>query len=280
MFDGVSLRDVLLVAIGLLAVLPSLYVIRHLTNDPDRRDITQPPRNLRWRTPRKLAVNGAAICVLAASAVFVSISAAKNLREPISSWANQIGTINWNLQPADDQAAERCFNTNNHVSAQEALNFCNKLMGKPSGYDREDLLVARGIAYYELNKYKMSVRDLSEAIRLNPGDYYAYYNRAIAYYELVENEKALMDFGVAIQLHPNDPDAYIYRAEVDTRIGASQQSVADLTLAIRLAPDRADAYRDRAAAFKLLGDDESAAKDSAEAARLTLKSVENDRRPH
>lgn len=50
---------------------PARYIYDHLAHAPARRDTTQPPEDLNWRTSRRLAVNLTIIGGLLALAVFI-----------------------------------------------------------------------------------------------------------------------------------------------------------------------------------------------------------------
>ena len=51
-----------------------------------------------------------------------------------------------------------------------------------------------------LGQYERAIIDYSEAIRLNPQDSIAYYNRGLAYHHLEQDEQAIKDFDEAIRL--------------------------------------------------------------------------------
>ena len=56
-----------------------------------------------------------------------------------------------------------------------------------------------------------AIADYTEAIRLDPKDAKAYYNRGVAYGEKGERDKAIADFTEAIRLNPKMAWAYIFR---------------------------------------------------------------------
>ena len=53
-----------------------------------------------------------------------------------------------------------------------------------------------------------AIPDYDEAIRLNPDDAKAYYNRGFAKSELEKYFEAISDYDQAIRLDPNDAKAY------------------------------------------------------------------------
>jgi hypothetical protein len=79
MFDEIPARVWLLVPIAALAVIPARYIYRHVVLDPERRDITQPPPDVSWRTSGKLTRNIGFVAALAVLAVVISTPAAGQL---------------------------------------------------------------------------------------------------------------------------------------------------------------------------------------------------------
>ena len=60
-------------------------------------------------------------------------------------------------------------------------------------------------------EYDKAIAHYSEALRLNPKDADAYYNRGIAWERRGEYDKAIADYSEAIRLNPNYADAYYNR---------------------------------------------------------------------
>ena len=60
----------MLLSVG-LASPAAIYLYRHIKHDPSRRDITQPPENLSWRSGKRFAINAALLLIVAALAVVV-----------------------------------------------------------------------------------------------------------------------------------------------------------------------------------------------------------------
>ena len=76
----------------------------------------------------------------------------------------------------------RCYNEQSVFSPQEVLSACNELISKWEGSPGRlaDYIGGRGIAYHTLGDYRRAIADYGDAIRLNPRDYYPYYNRGLA----------------------------------------------------------------------------------------------------
>jgi len=58
----------------------------------------------------------------------------------------------------------------------------------------------RGIAYNELDQYQRAIKDYNEAIRLQPDDVDAYYNRGVVYLKQGNNKPGCRDAQKACEL--------------------------------------------------------------------------------
>jgi tetratricopeptide (TPR) repeat protein len=65
-----------------------------------------------------------------------------------------------------------------------------------------------------MNNYAQSLKDYSEAVRLDPKESVYYKNRGITYFNIENMNQAMIDFNKAIELNPKDAIVYKYRAEV------------------------------------------------------------------
>lgn len=127
----------------------------------------------------------------------------------------------------------------------------------------------RALAYLGMNDYKAAVADLDQAIALGfsqPGE--AYFQRGHAYEQMGDNERALADYDQAIALDPENAVAYCNRSAVHGRRGNYTQSVDDASQAIRLKPDYAMAYNNRGVSYYYLQSYNLALADLNECLRL------------
>jgi hypothetical protein len=85
-----------------------------------------------------------------------------------------------------------------------------------------------------------------EAIRLNPKNPEAFYNRGVAFGQTAQYDRALADLNEAIRLKPNDPDYFTNRGSAHYRTGERDKAIADYDEAIRLNPKHAIAFTLRA----------------------------------
>lgn len=68
----------------------------------------------------------------------------------------------------------------------------------------------RGLAYFQLSKYKESVSDFSEAIKLDPKNFNYYFYRATAFDKLKQFSDTESDLKTTISLNPNASNAMNY----------------------------------------------------------------------
>jgi len=61
--------------------------------------------------------------------------------------------------------------------------------------------INRGVSYFHTEEYDKAIGDDTEAIRLNPSDADAYYNRGLAYKSQGKRRKAKADFARADHLN-------------------------------------------------------------------------------
>ena len=97
------------------------------------------------------------------------------------------------------------------------------------------------------------MRDLDEALRLDPQLGWAYRIRGIVYVSRGGYDRAIRDFDRAIQLGWNKLEAYYWRAEAYRRWGREQQAISDATEAINLQHDFGEAYYIRGRAALRIG---------------------------
>lgn len=106
----------------------------------------------------------------------------------------------------------------------------------------------------DIGDYEEAVRDLSEAIKLNPGDAFNYQSRAVNYHLLYRYSEALADFRRAIELSPDNAGNYYLRGQVYYDVQDYQRAAQDYSAAIRHAPSHKNYYEVRGFAHLHLGD--------------------------
>src|SRR6266852_1228420 len=126
----------------------------------------------------------------------------------------------------------------------------------------------RGKVYDELEEYDRALRDYSEALRLDPKDAQTYYYRGVVYKALKETKKAITDYSEAIRLDPKWSSPYFNRANVYKAQKDYDKAVSDFSEAIRLDPKWTDAYFNRGNVYKSQKEYGKAAGDYREVIRL------------
>ncbi len=109
--------------------------------------------------------------------------------------------------------------------------------------------------------WEEAISEFDEAIRLNPKDSLAYYNRASAYQNLSEYRLAIQDYDQVLGLNPRDALAYDSRADAYLDLGEYQLAIQDYDEALGIFPQLGEAYAGRARSYQYLGKDSKAQQD-------------------
>ncbi len=268
MFDWMPLRGWLLIAIAAAAYLPARYVLKYAAHAPSRRDITQPPEDLSWRTRRLFAQNLAFLVALIALAIFIFTPQAEQFARSPSFWpilgagfgawaiftaarGFRTGTItplvrgmsqtfDRNAQPKRFWASMAwnalfgslmlwlSFQINKDTAAEPVRARC---------YDGSDIyapreeLVACDVLIARARKSGGS--DLAALMT----------SRGAAYHRLGDYKKALADYQAAIRLNPSDDVPHYNRGLIYQDLGDVWNADTEYAAAIRLNPKAADARR-------------------------------------
>ncbi|MBD2249297.1 tetratricopeptide repeat protein [Nostoc sp. FACHB-888] len=99
--------------------------------------------------------------------------------------------------------------------------------------------------------YTQAIADFNQALKLQPNDAVAYYNRGVAYIKQGNYTQAIADYNQALNLQPNFTDTYVSRGVAYAREGNYTQAIADYNQALKLQPNDANAYYNKACAYSL-----------------------------
>ncbi len=116
---------------------------------------------------------------------------------------------------------------------------------------------------------QIAIEDYDEAIRLNPKDAVAYFNRGNDFYSLNKKKRAIEDYDQAIHFDPQFADAYHNRGTTYCDLGQYNRAIEDYGETIRLNPNDAEAYFNRSNAYKLQGEKAEAIADFEKFTTLT-----------
>lgn len=126
----------------------------------------------------------------------------------------------------------------------------------------------RGTVYYELNRSDDAIRDLNQAIKLDPGYAGAYFILgAVYYYQKADFDRSIENFNKLLELQPGHVNGYSGRGQAHARKGDVDKAIADFTTHINLSedirvkPNVASVYLARAQAYQRKGDKDKAIAD-------------------
>jgi tetratricopeptide (TPR) repeat protein len=84
--------------------------------------------------------------------------------------------------------------------------------------------------------YSLAVKDYTEAIRLNPKSYNAYFKRGSLYFAQQKYDAAINDYTKAIEIDPKSADAYNCRGVAHSRKNERNLAINDFRAALALNP--------------------------------------------
>jgi Flp pilus assembly protein TadD len=94
-----------------------------------------------------------------------------------------------------------------------------------------------GEAHFQNGRCKEAVADLTEAVRLDPGNARAYCLRGIVHERMEKVDEAVADYSQAVKLKSDYAKAYCNRANLYAGMGIVANAVADYEMAIRHGAD-------------------------------------------
>lgn len=121
---------------------------------------------------------------------------------------------------------------------------CNETL-KNSGWTNEErskLLAIRGTFYLNLNDDANAIKDLSDAIRLDPTNIPAYENRGLTYRDSNQDQLAIPDLSKAIATKPEDEHLLDHRAKAYFNLKQYDPALADFQRVVTINPKNAIAF--------------------------------------
>src|SRR5262245_20621962 len=125
-----------------------------------------------------------------------------------------------------------------------------------------------GVAADNAGDHDKALANLNEAIRLNPNNAIAFYDRGLTYSNKRDFDRAIADYDEAIRLNPTYVAAFNNRGLSYNYKGQYDRAIADYNEAIRLNPMYHIAINNRGLAYNNKGDLDRAMADYNEAIRL------------
>ena len=132
--------------------------------------------------------------------------------------------------------------------------------------------INQGILEFSQDNINDAIRLFSQAIRIDPLNPAAYYNRALAYIKIKDYKKSIEDLNVTISLNPqNDFLSYDQRGLVYGYLNQHKESIDDYNKCININPQYDIAYCNRGISKMRLKDNEGAFEDFNKAIALNIK---------
>ena len=131
--------------------------------------------------------------------------------------------------------------------------------------ENSDSHLNSALSFLENEQYESARRQFNMAIRLNPDNANAFYNRGVLHSKLKQYQAAISDFTKVIRIDPDNANAFYIRGMSYWDAGEYQTALSDFTMAIELDADTALTYRCRADVYRSLGQTADADADDAKA---------------
>jgi tetratricopeptide (TPR) repeat protein len=112
----------------------------------------------------------------------------------------------------------------------------------------------RGIAYQNLGRADLALKDYQRVINMDPSHPQSYGNRGNVYDEIGDYSKAIEDYSTAIRLKGDYADAYFNRASTYMKLKKYSEAITDFKKLLEISPDDAPAILSLAEVY-LLGSD-------------------------
>jgi tetratricopeptide (TPR) repeat protein len=142
-------------------------------------------------------------------------------------WAGAYGSAK-----ADDAAL--CHKSSGAV----ALAACDRAIasGQFDGEELAKLHTSRGVERRRAGDIEGAIGDYDQAIKLNPGDQFAFNNRANLWRDKGDLQRAIADYSEAIRIDPGYTAAYVNRGLLYERLKDVDNARADYQRAIDMPP--------------------------------------------
>lgn len=170
-------------------------------------------------------------------------------------WIGFLGVKDSVWRPYEDL----CFDREDIYSGEQELAACNYLIAK-RGTD-QDVIAARGTAYFKIGDYEHARIDYSEALRLDPLDSSSIYNLGLIAERLGNFELALAQYTGASRVDPSNDDAFFRHGLLLFDDGKYDEAIADFTRAHNLKRRDPWPLANRGLAFAWKNDKASAERD-------------------
>lgn len=191
-----------------------------------------------------------------------------------AAWAEAVRQAGSDLQDRDlETLGDRLLDVVRALQAEErerAIDLLTNLLGDPTleGVGRAAALDWRGWLQSIAGRPAAALRDLTEAVRLAPGEAEFHADRGRLFATIERPDEAVADLTRAIELGADRPSVFTARAAALEIAGRHAEAWDDLDRAVQRAPDQVGVLMMRGNAALLLGRLDDAVEDAETAARL------------
>lgn len=139
----------------------------------------------------------------------------------------------------------------NNNNAEAVKYYTRIIEAEPDALTMKVVLNNRGIAYQNLGRFDLALKDYQRVISMDPNHPQSYGNRGNVYDANGEYQKAVADYTRAIELKPDYADAYFNRASTYMKMRRYDEAASDFRKLLQIAPDDAAAAASLAEIFLL-----------------------------
>jgi tetratricopeptide (TPR) repeat protein len=125
-----------------------------------------------------------------------------------------------------------------------------------------------GLAYDRIGKYGEAIKELNEALRLNPDYIEVHNNLGVTYDRMGMPDEAVNELKKALNLNPNYTEAHSNLGNIYARSGRFEEAAGELQEALRINPDSAIAHNNLGNIYALQRRNEEAIQEFKEALRI------------
>jgi tetratricopeptide (TPR) repeat protein len=171
------------------------------------------------------------------------------------------------------QAFDRCADPSGSLSVDQRIAACTQVIdsGALKGKSLALVLGQRGVLYSQKHQLDPAIRDLDQAIQLDPSDAQALNSRGFALYEKGQHDRAIQDLNRAIALEPSLTIALVNRGNAYRAKGQSDRAIKDYDQVIEDLPQEGIGYFYRGRAYLDQRNPDRAIKDLDRAITLAPK---------
>ncbi|MFZ3060251.1 MAG: tetratricopeptide repeat protein [Candidatus Methanoperedens sp.] len=125
-----------------------------------------------------------------------------------------------------------------------------------------------GLAYDRIGKYEEAIKELNEALRLNPDYIEVHNNLGVTYDRMGKPEEAVNELKEALKLNPDYTEAHCNLGNIYACSGRYEEAARELHEALRINPELAIAHNNLGNIYALQKRNEEAIKEFREALRI------------